>query len=60
LDELVDIRVEACLIMPIQRIPRYKLLLEDMVRHTPQEHPDHNLLKQALAKVCPTITHFLR
>lgn len=51
LDELVDIRVEACLIMPIQRIPRYKLLLEDMVRHTPQEHPDHNLLKQALAKV---------
>ncbi len=27
LDELVEVRVEACLIMPIQRIPRYRVSL---------------------------------
>lgn len=51
LDQKVEVRVEGCLIMPIQRIPRYKLLLEDMIKHTPPEHPDHEPLKQALAKI---------
>ena len=34
------------LIMPIQRIPRYKLLFEDLLRRTPATHPDfENLCK---------------
>jgi hypothetical protein len=33
--------LKAFLIMPIQRIPRYRLLLEDLVKNTPESHPDH-------------------
>lgn len=38
-------RLESIIIMPIQRIPRYKLLLEDLLKRTPESHPDSNLLK---------------
>lgn len=38
-------RLESIIIMPIQRIPRYKLLLEDLLKRTPESHPDNNLLK---------------
>lgn len=34
------------LIMPVQRIPRYNLLLTDMMRHTWEDHPDYNNLKK--------------
>ncbi|KAF9437472.1 hypothetical protein BGZ76_000622 [Entomortierella beljakovae] len=33
--------------LPIQRIPRYKLLLENLLRHTPVDHPDHRKLQIA-------------
>eukprot|EP01126_Amoeba_proteus_P030113 TRINITY_DN29863_c0_g1_i1.p1 TRINITY_DN29863_c0_g1~~TRINITY_DN29863_c0_g1_i1.p1 ORF type:complete len:610 (-),score=100.54 TRINITY_DN29863_c0_g1_i1:289-2118(-) len=36
------------LIIPIQRIPRYSLLLSDLLRNTSEDHPDHPALKQAL------------
>lgn len=38
----------ALLILPIQRIPRYVLLLQDLLRHTESGHPDHADLVQAL------------
>eukprot|EP01125_Pyxidicula_operculata_P004522 TRINITY_DN170_c0_g1_i3.p1 TRINITY_DN170_c0_g1~~TRINITY_DN170_c0_g1_i3.p1 ORF type:complete len:563 (-),score=111.61 TRINITY_DN170_c0_g1_i3:575-2263(-) len=38
----------AFLIMPIQRIPRYRLLLEELIRNTPETHEDFNGLTQAL------------
>eukprot|EP01113_Clastostelium_recurvatum_P028624 TRINITY_DN3459_c0_g1_i2.p1 TRINITY_DN3459_c0_g1~~TRINITY_DN3459_c0_g1_i2.p1 ORF type:complete len:1330 (+),score=357.21 TRINITY_DN3459_c0_g1_i2:583-3990(+) len=41
----------ALLIAPIQRIPRYVLLLEDLVRHTPSSHLDHKNLTSALWKM---------
>jgi len=44
-------RLESIIIMPIQRIPRYKLLLEDLLKRTPESHPDNQLLKDALKKV---------
>eukprot|EP01113_Clastostelium_recurvatum_P043250 TRINITY_DN7113_c0_g1_i2.p1 TRINITY_DN7113_c0_g1~~TRINITY_DN7113_c0_g1_i2.p1 ORF type:complete len:747 (-),score=191.64 TRINITY_DN7113_c0_g1_i2:56-2296(-) len=43
------LKLEAYLIMPIQRIPRYNLLLEDLIRHTWEGHPDYEKLCQALS-----------
>ena len=39
--ELARLDLLALLIMPIQRIPRYKLLVDDLLRSTPPHHPDH-------------------
>lgn len=41
----------ALLILPIQRIPRYVLLLQDLLRHTESKHPDHDDLVQALKEM---------
>lgn len=37
------------LIVPVQRIPRYPLLLRELLRHTPPAHPDRADLAAALA-----------
>lgn len=42
---------ESKLIVPVQRIPRYQLLLRDLIKHTPEEHPDRQQLEQALDKI---------
>ncbi|KAG6611179.1 uncharacterized protein IUM83_12633 [Phytophthora cinnamomi] len=42
---------ESLLIMPIQRIPRYKLLLERLSELTPSDHPDAAFLIEAVARV---------
>ena len=39
------------LIQPVQRLPRYRLLLEQLLRHTPPAHPEHAPLRTALAAV---------
>ena len=31
------------LIMPVQRVPRYIMLLEDLLKHTPEDHSDHGM-----------------
>lgn len=36
------------LILPIQRIPRYRMLLEDLVKNTSDLHPDYVATKEAL------------
>ncbi|XP_004347833.1 hypothetical protein CAOG_04008 [Capsaspora owczarzaki ATCC 30864] len=36
------------MLTPIQRIPRYKLLLDDLVKHTEKEHPDFDTLRKAV------------
>ncbi|CAG8727723.1 8839_t:CDS:2, partial [Ambispora leptoticha] len=36
------------LIMPIQRISRYRLLLQELMNHTPEFHPDFEGLSRAL------------
>eukprot|EP01116_Phalansterium_solitarium_P015684 TRINITY_DN3488_c2_g1_i1.p3 TRINITY_DN3488_c2_g1~~TRINITY_DN3488_c2_g1_i1.p3 ORF type:complete len:351 (+),score=150.07 TRINITY_DN3488_c2_g1_i1:1271-2323(+) len=41
----------AYLIMPVQRIPRYILLLQDLRAHTLPSHPDFDSLALALAKL---------
>ncbi|XP_041850560.1 rho guanine nucleotide exchange factor 17-like [Melanotaenia boesemani] len=32
------------MIKPVQRIPRYELLVKDLLKHTPEDHPDHQFL----------------
>uniref|UniRef100_A0A8C3HBB1 Rho guanine nucleotide exchange factor 17 n=1 Tax=Chrysemys picta bellii TaxID=8478 RepID=A0A8C3HBB1_CHRPI len=35
------------MIKPVQRIPRYELLVKDLLKHTPMDHPDHPFLLDA-------------
>jgi len=37
--------------MPVQRIPRYVLLLDTLLKHTNVDHPDYQAIQQALSKV---------
>lgn len=43
--------LDALLIMPVQRIPRYELLLKELLKHTQMDHPDHRLLVIAQKEV---------
>ncbi|KAL7719233.1 Rho/RAC guanine nucleotide exchange factor [Entamoeba marina] len=45
------LNLRAYLITPVQRLPRYKLLLEDLIRNTEEDHCDYERLKNALEKV---------
>ncbi len=45
------LELSAFLIMPVQRVPRYNLLLKDLFKHTWTDHLDYENLKQAVAKV---------
>ncbi|KAF7699238.1 hypothetical protein HF521_003980 [Silurus meridionalis] len=35
------------MIKPVQRIPRYELLVKDLLKHTSEDHPDHSHLLDA-------------
>ncbi|KAH3759611.1 protein ECT2 [Pelomyxa schiedti] len=48
---LLGLNVNGLLITPVQRIPRYVLLLTDLLKSTPEGHPDHDPLKRALESV---------
>ncbi|KAL0585804.1 hypothetical protein ABG067_004527 [Albugo candida] len=43
--------LESLLIKPIQRVPRYKLLLERIAKHTNAHHADHAYLQEAVNRV---------
>ncbi|KAH3744273.1 Guanine exchange factor for Rac 30 [Pelomyxa schiedti] len=45
---LFGLNLESLLIVPVQRIPRYVLLLTDVLRATPKAHPDYQNLEEAL------------
>jgi hypothetical protein len=49
--ETANMELTSYLIMPIQRIPRYVLLLSDLFKNTPEDHKDYEDLKKALAKM---------
>jgi hypothetical protein len=44
--------VTAFLIMPVQRVLRYRLLLEDLIKHTEEEDPGLPAIKEAYESVC--------
>ena len=43
--------IESYLILPVQRIPRYYLLLEDFLLHTDTSHRDYNDLVKAVQMI---------
>ncbi|XP_067649209.1 active breakpoint cluster region-related protein-like [Haliotis asinina] len=40
--------LEDALFKPVQRVQRNALVLHDLIKHTPEDHEDHRLLKKAL------------
>ena len=48
--------IQSYLIMPIQRIPRLKMLLEELLKHTPADHPDFKDLTKGLEILSMTAT----
>jgi RhoGEF domain len=36
---------------PVQRVPRYKLLLAELLKHTKETHPDYTNIATALSEV---------
>jgi hypothetical protein len=43
----------AYLIMPVQRIPRYQLLLRDLLKHTEKDHNDFESLQKVNCTIIP-------
>eukprot|EP01130_Rhizamoeba_saxonica_P004937 TRINITY_DN1994_c1_g1_i2.p1 TRINITY_DN1994_c1_g1~~TRINITY_DN1994_c1_g1_i2.p1 ORF type:complete len:559 (+),score=106.95 TRINITY_DN1994_c1_g1_i2:185-1678(+) len=39
------------LIMPVQRMPRYEMLLNDLLKYTPDDHPEYTSIQEALTKL---------
>jgi hypothetical protein len=53
-----ELVLQAFLVLPVQRIPRYKLLLEDLLRHTPETHIDYSDLKRSIVLISEVATFF--
>ncbi|GAM18228.1 hypothetical protein SAMD00019534_014030 [Acytostelium subglobosum LB1] len=49
--------LSSLLIMPVQRIPRYKMLLQNLVQCTPVESNDYKVLESALQSVSEVADH---
>eukprot|EP01119_Soliformovum_irregulare_P020129 TRINITY_DN6491_c0_g1_i1.p1 TRINITY_DN6491_c0_g1~~TRINITY_DN6491_c0_g1_i1.p1 ORF type:complete len:954 (+),score=298.34 TRINITY_DN6491_c0_g1_i1:63-2924(+) len=47
--------LQSYLIQPVQRVPRVVLLLTDLLKRTPKNHPDHQNLNNGLKKVKETM-----
>ncbi|KAJ8933035.1 hypothetical protein NQ314_014275 [Rhamnusium bicolor] len=43
--------LDSLLIKPIQKFPKYELLLQRLIKHTDENHPDHSLLLAAQRQV---------
>eukprot|EP00727_Mastigamoeba_balamuthi_P005451 m51a1_g1525 putative myosin ii heavy chain (1641) ;mRNA; f:470676-476608 len=50
-EQLENLSVESFLILPVQRIPRYVLLLQELIKATAETHPDRALLEEALGQI---------
>eukprot|EP00013_Stygamoeba_regulata_P002990 CAMPEP_0177634224 /NCGR_PEP_ID=MMETSP0447-20121125/3254_1 /TAXON_ID=0 /ORGANISM="Stygamoeba regulata, Strain BSH-02190019" /LENGTH=946 /DNA_ID=CAMNT_0019135931 /DNA_START=9 /DNA_END=2845 /DNA_ORIENTATION=+ len=43
--------LESLLIMPVQRLPRYEMLIRNVLERTPAYHPDYEILKEVLSEI---------
>ena len=46
-----NLSLESLIILPIQRMPRYKILCEEIIKHTEPNHPDLKQLTNALTEI---------
>ena len=49
--------IEAFLITPIQRPPRYRLLVQELIKHTPETFPEYPKLQESLKEICDAIAN---
>ena len=49
--------LSSLLIMPVQRVPRYRLLIKELLKNTVKEHVDYNSLQAALKSVKKVASH---
>ncbi|KAJ7390472.1 Rho guanyl-nucleotide exchange factor [Desmophyllum pertusum] len=56
-DECKGLNLAALLITPVQRVPRYKLLLESLLNKTPKEHADFEKLQEATVEINKVAHH---
>ena len=49
--------VESLLIRPVQQIPRYVMLLKELLKNTPNGHPDKDDISQAIVQCEAVATH---
>ncbi|KAL9644511.1 hypothetical protein ABK040_009375 [Willaertia magna] len=52
LPESKNLSLESYLILPIQRLPRYELLLRELLKYTEKEHVDYPNLMTAFRRIC--------
>lgn len=50
-------KLESLLILPVQRIPRYRLLMEQIIKYTPEDHPDFQVLHRVLDVIASTCNY---
>ncbi|XP_017091147.1 FYVE, RhoGEF and PH domain-containing protein 3 [Drosophila bipectinata] len=53
----VQRKLNSLMIVPIQRVPRYKLLLEQVLLYTSPADADYKLLKESVKEIEATATH---
>ncbi|KAJ1818676.1 hypothetical protein LPJ56_003796, partial [Coemansia sp. RSA 2599] len=53
--QLGQVGLDGHLLTPVQRLPRYRMLLLDLLNNTPEDHPDHEALYAALKELNRTI-----
>lgn len=56
-EECKGLNLGALLITPVQRVPRYKLLLESLLNKTPKDHPDFEKLQEATVEINKVAHH---
>ena len=54
--EIGKLDISSYLILPVQRIPRYELLLKDLSKWTTEDHNDFKDLKQTIKEICDITT----
>ncbi|XP_059166523.1 rho guanine nucleotide exchange factor 39-like [Physella acuta] len=55
--EVKGLKLNALLITPVQRIPRYKMLLEELLKNTPDEHHDYQKISEAAERMADIAMH---
>lgn len=56
-EEMQSLKLSSLLVTPIQRVPRYRLLLENLIDKTFEDDPDFIKLKEAFGIIVNVATH---